>query len=59
MTITKNNFMILRAAALQAAENNTQIFKAIQETEQAAADHNARMVAYITDKRKKDHNFCR
>lgn len=59
MTITKNNFMILRAAALQAAENNTQILKAIQETEQAAADHNEKMVAYITEKRKNNKNYCR
>lgn len=59
MTITKKNYIILKQAALNAADNLQEILKAIQETEQAAADHNARMVAYITDKRKKDHNFCR
>lgn len=59
MTITKKNFLTLKAAALQAADSLQEVLKAIQETETAAADHNARMVAYITDKRKKDRNYCR
>ena len=59
MTITKNNFMILRAAALQAAENNTQIFKAIQETETAAEIASKKTSLYILEKRKTNKNYCR
>jgi len=59
MTITKNNFMILRAAALQAAENNTQILKAIQETETAAEIASKKTSQYILEKRKQNKNYCR
>lgn len=59
MTITKKNFLTLKAAALQAADSLQEVLKAIQETEQAAADHNGKMVAYITEKRKNNKNYCR
>ena len=59
MTITKNNFMILRAAALQAAENKTQILKAIQETEAAAEIASKKTSLYILEKRKTNKNYCR
>lgn len=59
MTITKNNFMILRAAALKAADNLQEVLKAIQETEKAENDHNKKMVAYITEKRRNNKNYCR
>lgn len=64
MTITKSNFEILKNAALYAAEIEKEIFGdrvkiAIELTEQAAADHNEKMVAYITERRKKNRNYCR
>lgn len=58
MTITKSNFLILKNAALQ-AENTKEVNQAIEQTEQAAADHNEKMVAYITEKRKNNKNYCR
>lgn len=51
--------MILRAAALQAAENNTQILKAIQETETAAEIASKKTSQYILEKRKQNKNYCR
>ena len=59
MTITKKNYITLKAAALEAADNLQEVLKAIQETEKAAADHNEKMVAYITEKRKNNKNYCR
>lgn len=64
MVITKSNFEILKNAALYAAEIEKKIFGdrvkiAIETTEQAAADHNEKMVAYITERRKKNRNYCR
>lgn len=59
MTITKKNYITLKQAALNAADNLQEILKAIEQTEKAENDHNKKMVAYITDKRKKDRNFCR
>jgi len=58
MTITRKNFTILKNAALQ-AENTKEVNQAIQETEKAAAAHNGKMVAYITEKRKNNKNYCR
>lgn len=63
MTITKTNYLVLKTAALYAAEKKP-IFAdsvkiAIELTEQAAADHNEKMVAYITEKRKNNKNYCR
>lgn len=51
--------MILRAAALQAAENNTQILRAIQETEAAAEIASKKTSQYILEKRKTNKNYCR
>lgn len=59
MTITKKNYITLKQAALNAADNLQEVLKAIQQTEQAAADHNEKMVAYITEKRKNNKNYCR
>ena len=59
MTITKKNYNTLKAAALEAADNLPEVLKAIQETEQAAADHNKKMTEYITERRKKNKNYCR
>jgi len=64
MIITKSNFEILKNAALYAAEIEKDIFGdrvkiAIETTEKAAADHNEKMVAYITEKRKNNKNYCR
>lgn len=59
MTITKKNYITLKAAAVKAADNLQEVLKAIQETEQAAADHNEKMVEYITEKRKNNKNYCR
>lgn len=64
MVITKSNFEILKNAALYAAEIEKKIFGdrvkiAIETTEQAAADHNEKMVAYILEKRKDNKNYCR
>jgi len=59
MTITKKNYITLKAAAVKAADNLQEVLKAIQETEQAAADHNKKMIEYITEKRKNNKNYCR
>ena len=59
MTITKKNYLTLKAAAVKAADNLQEVLKAIQETEQAAADHNKKMIEYITEKRKNNKNYCR
>ena len=63
MNITKSNFEILKNAALYAAEKEPiflgSVKIAIETTEQAAADHNEKMVAYITEKRKNNKNYCR
>ena len=58
MTITKNNFEILKRAALQAAPS-LEVAKAIEETEKAAAAASAKAAAYITEKRKTNKNYCR
>lgn len=59
MTITKKNYITLKAAAVKAADNLQEVLKAINETEQAAADHNKKMIEYITAKRKNNKNYCR
>lgn len=64
MTITKSNYLILKAAALYAAEIEKEIFLdrvkiAIENTETAAADASAKTTAYILERRKKDKNYCR
>lgn len=59
MTITKKNYLTLKAAAVKAADNLQEVLKAINETEQAAADHNKKMIEYITEKRKNNKNYCR
>lgn len=59
MTITKSNYIILKQAALNAAENLQEILKAIEQTEKAENDHNKKMVAYITEKRRNNRNYCR
>lgn len=64
MIITKSNFEILKNAALYAADIEQEIFRdrvkiAIETTEQAAADHNKKMIEYITEKRKNNKNYCR
>ena len=59
MTITKKNYLTLKAAAVKAADNLQEVLKAIQETEQAAADHNKKMIEYITEKRKNNKKYCR
>ena len=64
MTITKTNFEILKAAALYAAEIEKEIFLdrvkiAIETTETAAQEANAKTTAYILERRKKDKNYCR
>lgn len=59
MTITKKNYITLKAAAVKAADNLQEVLKAINETEQAAADHNKKMIEYITEKRKNNKNYCR
>ena len=57
MTITKNNFLILKNAALQV--ENPNILKAIQETEKAAEIASKKTSLYILEKRKQDKNYCR
>ncbi len=59
MTITKKNYITLKAAAVKAADNLQEVLKAINETEQATADHNKKMIEYITEKRKNNKNYCR
>lgn len=63
MTITKTNYLALKNAALYAAEKEPiftdSVKLAIELTEEAAADHNEKMVAYITEKRKNNKNYCR
>lgn len=59
MTITKKNYITLKQAALNAADNLQEILKAIEQTEKAENDHNKKMVAYITEKRRNDKNYCR
>ena len=64
MTITKSNYLILKNAALYAAEIQKEIFldrvkTAIETTETAAADASAKTTAYILERRKKDKNYCR
>lgn len=63
MTITKTNYKVLKNAALYAAKNEP-IFAdsvniAIETTEQAAADHNKKVSAYILEKRKNNKYYCR
>lgn len=59
MIITKNNFEILKAAAVKAAGDQLTILRAIEETEKAAAAASAKAAAYITEKRKTNKNYCR
>lgn len=58
MTITKENYNILKAAALLSGAD-TLILKAITETETAEKEHNKKMIAYITEKRRNNKNYCR
>lgn len=58
MTITKANFELLKRAALTAAPS-LEVKKAIEETETAEKKHNEKMIAYITEKRKSNKNYCR
>ena len=57
MTITKKDYITLKTAALQAPA--PEVIQAIEHIEKAVADHNARMVAYITEKRRNNKNYCR
>ncbi len=59
MTISKNNFLILKSAALKAAENDIQVIKAIEETEKAAEIASKKTSQYILEKRKTDKYYCR
>lgn len=59
MNITKANFEILKNTILSGPEVFPAALAAINETEKAAADHNKKMVAYITEKRKNNKNYCR
>ena len=64
MTITRTNYEILKNAALYAAEIEKEIFLdrvkiAIETTETAAQEANAKTTAYILERRKKDKNYCR
>lgn len=58
MTITKNNFEILKAAALLSGER-PDVKKAIAETERAAEMASKKTSAYIMERRKQDKNYCR
>lgn len=58
MTITKENYNILKAAALLSGADPL-LLKAITETETAEKEHNKKMIAYIQNKRKLDKNYCR
>lgn len=57
MNITKQNFNILKAIALQSPTQEA--LKAIQDTEQAAEQASKKTSAYIMEKRKKDPLYCR
>ena len=59
MTITRKNFDIIKQAILNDTKTDPAVLLAIQATEAAAVDHNKKMVAYITEKRKDNKNFCR
>ena len=63
MNITKTSYEALKNAALYAAEKEPvfadSVKIAIEVTEQAAADHNKKMCAYILEKRKDNKNYCR
>lgn len=64
MTISKSNYLILKAAALYAAEIEKEIFLdrvkiAIEATETAAAQASAKTTQYILEKRKTNKNYCR
>lgn len=59
MTITKKNYITLKQAALNAADKLQEVLKAIEQTEKAENDHNQKMVAYITEKRRNNKNYCR
>lgn len=63
MTITKTNYLALKNAALYATEKEPifagSVKLAIELTEETAVDHNEKMVAYITEKRKNNKNYCR
>lgn len=59
MTITKKNYIILKQAALNAADNLQEILKAIQDTEKAAEIASKKTSQYILEKRKTDKNYCR
>lgn len=59
MTIKRKDFDIIKAAVLSGPDIPPAAVKAIQDTEKAAADHNKKMIEYITEKRKENKNFCR
>lgn len=59
MTITKKNYIILKQAALNAADNLQEILKAIQDTEKAAEIASKKTSLYILEKRKQNKNYCR
>ena len=59
MTIKRKDFDIIKAAILTGPDIPPAALKAINDTEQAAIDHNKKMCAYILEKRKENKNFCR
>ena len=64
MTISKSNYLILKAAALYAAKIEKEIFEdrvknAIETTETAAAEASKKTSQYIMERRKKDPLYCR
>ena len=58
MTITKKNYLTLKAAALLAADN-LEVIQAIEQTERAEKERSLKTSAYIMERRKQDKNYCR
>ena len=59
MTILKYNYTALKKAALRSGLYVDEVQRAINETEAQEKAHNAKMCAYITERRKKNKNYCR
>lgn len=57
MTISKNNYIIIKNAAL--LSENLEVIKAIEQTERAEKERSLKTSAYIMERRKQDKNYCR
>ena len=58
MTVTKANYNILKKAAILGGLYIQEVEKAITEIEQAEKEHNQKMIAYISEKRKTNKKYC-